>query len=154
MTKPSIEPLKIGIKAIQEQEEKERNWEKTFNEMLDGRFICCASQSVCTALLKVLEYIYRDEEEQIISWWMYEKDYGKKKDFHIYDNGGVIPTDTIEDLYDYLIKYHFKDEDETDEIRINKKMDVIHDYDLCEMFMDFVRSIGYSEENVLKYFRE
>lgn len=51
-------------------------------------------------------------------------------------------------------KYRFKDEDETDEIRINKKMDVIHDYDLCEMFMDFVRSIGYSEENVLKYFRE
>lgn len=113
MTKPSIEPLKIGIKAIQEQEEKERNWEKTFNEMLDGRFICCASQSVCTALLKVLEYIYRDEEEQIITWWMYEKDYGKKKDFHIYDNGGIIPTDTIEELYDYLIKYHFKDEDET-----------------------------------------
>ncbi len=51
-------------------------------------------------------------------------------------------------------KYRFKDEDETDEIRVNKKMDVIHDYDLCEMFMDFVRSIGYSEENVLKYFRE
>lgn len=51
-------------------------------------------------------------------------------------------------------KYRFKDEDETDEIRINKKMDVIHDYDLCEMFMDFIRSIGYSEENVLKYFRE
>ena len=51
-------------------------------------------------------------------------------------------------------KYRFKDGDETDEIRINKKMDIIHDYDLCEMFMDFVRSIGYSEENVLKYFRE
>jgi len=51
-------------------------------------------------------------------------------------------------------KYRFKDEDEIDEIRVNKKMDVIHDYDLCEMFMDFVRSIGYSEENVLKYFRE
>lgn len=51
-------------------------------------------------------------------------------------------------------KYRFRDEDETNEIRINKKMEVIHDYDLCEMFMDFVRSIGYSEENVLKYFRE
>ena len=39
MTKPSIEPLKIAIEALQEQEEKERKWEKTFNEMLDGQFI-------------------------------------------------------------------------------------------------------------------
>ena len=111
MTKPSIEPLKIAIKAIQEQDKKERKWEKTFNEMLDGRFICCPSETLHSALLKVLEIMYRDEEEQIISWWIYETDCGKKKDFHIYDGGGVVPTDTIEDLYNYLIKYHFKDEE-------------------------------------------
>ena len=108
---PNIEPLKIGIKAIQEQDEKERRWEKTFDEMLDGRFICCPSETLHSALLKVLEIIYKDEEEQIISWWIYEKDYGKKKDFHIYDGGEVIPTKTVEDLYNYLIKYHFKDRD-------------------------------------------
>lgn len=113
MIKPTIEALKIGIEAIKEQEDKERRWEKIFDEMLDGRFICCPSQTVCSALLKVLEKIYNDEKEQIISWWMYEKDYGKKKDFNIYDNGGVVPTDTIEDLYNYLIKYHFKDEEES-----------------------------------------
>ena len=106
---PSIDALKIGIKAIKEQDKKERRWEKTFDEMLDGRFICCTSQTLNTALLKVLEIMYRDEEEQIISWWIYETDCGKRKDFHIYDGGGVIPTDTVEDLYNYLIKYHFKD---------------------------------------------
>ena len=106
---PSIEPLKIAIEAIQEQDEKERKWEKTFNEMLDGRFICCPSQTLNTALLKVLEIMYRDEEEHTISWWIYETECGKKKDLHIYDGGGVVPTDTIEDLYNYLIKYHFKD---------------------------------------------
>lgn len=110
---PSIEALKIGIKAIQEQDEKERRWEKTFNEMLDGRFICCPSQTLNTALLKVLEIMYRDEEEQMISWWIYETECGKKKDFHIYDGGGVVPTDTVEELYDYLIKYHFKDANKT-----------------------------------------
>lgn len=112
MNKPSIEPLKIAIKAIQEQNKKERRWEKTFDEMLDGRFICCPSETIHTALVKVLENIYRDEKEQLISWWMYEKDFGKRKDFNIYDNGGVVPTDTVEDLYNYLIKYHFSDEDE------------------------------------------
>ena len=112
MNKPSIEPLKIAIKAIQEQNKKERRWEKTFDEMLDGRFICCPSETIHTALVKVLENIYRDEKEQLISWWMYEKDFGKRKDFNIYDNGGVVSTDTVEDLYNYLIKYHFSDEDE------------------------------------------
>lgn len=111
MCKPSIEALKIGIKAIQEQDEKERRWEKTFDEMLNGRFICCPSETVHSALIKVLEIMYRDEKEQIISWWIYDTDCGKNKDFHIYDGGGVVPTDTIEDLYNYLIKYHFKDEE-------------------------------------------
>ena len=94
-------------------DKKERRWEKTFDEMLDGRFICCPSETIHTALVKVLEIVNRDEKEQLISWWMYEKDFGKRKDFNIYDNGGVVPTDTIEELYDYLIKYHFKDEDKT-----------------------------------------
>ena len=30
----------------------------------------------------------------------------------------------------------------------------IHDYDVCEMFLDFMRSVGFSEENVYKYFQE
>lgn len=124
MTKPSIEPLKIAIKAIQEQDKKERRWEKTFDEMLDGRFICCPSETIHTALVKVLEIIYRDEKEQLISWWMYEKDFGKRKDFNIYENGGVVPTDTVEDLYNYLIKYHFSEED--DEIlNLDKLIDCI-----------------------------
>jgi hypothetical protein len=30
----------------------------------------------------------------------------------------------------------------------------LHDYEVCDMFLDFMRSVGFSEENVLKYFRE
>ena len=30
----------------------------------------------------------------------------------------------------------------------------VHDYDICEMFLDFMRSVGFSEENVFKYFNE
>ena len=30
----------------------------------------------------------------------------------------------------------------------------VHDYDICEMFLDFMRSVGFSEENVFRYFNE
>ena len=32
--------------------------------------------------------------------------------------------------------------------------DGLHDYEVCEMFMDFMRSCGFSEENIIKYFTE
>ena len=30
--------------------------------------------------------------------------------------------------------------------------DSIHDYEACELFEDFVRAVGYSSENINKYF--
>ena len=30
----------------------------------------------------------------------------------------------------------------------------LRDYDICEMFIDFMDSVGFSKENVLGYFRE
>ena len=52
-------------------------------------------------------------------------------------------------------KYGFRDGNEVKEINVCKKdEDGLHDYDICEMFFDFMRSIGFSEENVIKYFRD
>ena len=53
------------------------------------------------------------------------------------------------------LKYVFKDEGEAKELKLCKKDENgIHDYDVCEMFLDFMRSVGFSEENVYKYFEE
>lgn len=30
----------------------------------------------------------------------------------------------------------------------------LHDCDICEMFVDFMRSVGFSEENIFRYFQE
>lgn len=51
-------------------------------------------------------------------------------------------------------KYCFKDgDDEVKEIKICKRNEEgLHDYDVCEAFMDFMQSVGFSEENVFKYF--
>ena len=53
-------------------------------------------------------------------------------------------------------KYGFNDNDtESKEIRVCKKDETgLHDYDVCEMFLDFMRSVGFSEENIMKYFNE
>lgn len=113
MTKPSIEPLKIAIKALKEQDKKERKWEKTFDEMLDGRFISQMSITLNTAICKMLTEIYHDTDD-IIGWWMFEKDFGKKKDFNIWDKDHkIIPTDTVEDLYDALMYFYFPKEELT-----------------------------------------
>ena len=52
-------------------------------------------------------------------------------------------------------KYQFEDNGETKEIHVTKKEENgLHDYDVCEIFLDFMRSVGFSEENVFKYFSE
>ena len=52
-------------------------------------------------------------------------------------------------------KYVFRDEDgETKDVIHSKRADGIKDYDICEMFLDFMRSVGFSEENIFKYFNE
>lgn len=53
------------------------------------------------------------------------------------------------------LRYTFKDDGEAKELNLCKKDENgIHDYDVCEMFLDFMRSVGFSEENVYKYFQE
>ena len=124
MTKPSIEPLKIAIKALQEQDKKERKWEKTFDEMLDGRFISQMSITLNTAICKMLTEIYHDKDD-IIGWWMFEKDFGKRKGFNMWDkNHKIIPMNTVEDLYNALMDFYFPDEELSE---LDKLIDSISD---------------------------
>ena len=52
-------------------------------------------------------------------------------------------------------KYSFKGGNEAKEVQACKKAEEgLHDYEVCEIFLDFMRSVGFSEENVLKYFSE
>ena len=30
----------------------------------------------------------------------------------------------------------------------------LHDYDICEMFVDFMNSVGFSEKNIFGYFQK
>lgn len=52
--------------------------------------------------------------------------------------------------------YSFHDADGEEKIITVSKRDEdgLCDHDVCEMFMDFMRSVGFSEQNVFDYFRE
>ena len=47
-----------------------------------------------------------------------------------------------------------RDDGTSHEVRNMKDKDCILANELCEMFLDFMQSAGYSEENVFKYFNE
>lgn len=54
-------------------------------------------------VVKLLENMFNDKE--LLSWWVYELDYGRKyKKGYLIDNGINIDISTAGKLYDYLIK--------------------------------------------------
>ena len=54
--------------------------------------------------------------------------------------------------------YMFTDENGEERMisasKCDKNNEGIRDYEVCEMFEDFMRAVGFSENNVLKYFQE
>jgi hypothetical protein len=54
------------------------------------------------------------------------------------------------------LNYCYRDENDEEKIVTISKRDEdgLHDYDVCEMFVDFMNSVGFSEENVFRYFNE
>jgi hypothetical protein len=54
------------------------------------------------------------------------------------------------------LNYCYRDENDEEKIVTLSKRDEngLHDYDVCEMFVDFMNSVGFSEENVFRYFNE
>lgn len=64
-----------------------------------------------TEYINLLEKIMRDTENNWISYWVYELDYGEGyQDGYITDvDGSNIKMQTAEDLYDFLVKEYFSE---------------------------------------------
>ena len=51
-----------------------------------------------------LDFLFTDSAVETITWWLYEK--GSNPSLEMYDNeGNEIPTDTVEDLWNYVKQY-------------------------------------------------
>lgn len=103
--KPTIEPLKIGVTAIKKAHQKMERWQKTFDEMFDGRFVPTYNDILETALIDVLKRTYNDTDT--LDWWIYEMEFGEKatKGSMSDENGKDIPMRTVEELYSYYETY-------------------------------------------------
>ncbi|GAG01981.1 unnamed protein product [marine sediment metagenome] len=95
------------IEAIKKQNEIEHKVCDALELVVDGNFIPMFSETIFSQLLKVMEESMNDKDW--ISWWMFEKDFGRDKKMKGYHkNGRVIKLDTAEDLYKYLVKNYKK----------------------------------------------
>lgn len=96
-----IDKLKEVDDFVKETNDRARK----LNDAIISDFFNASSLSISheNIVLKLLENMFNDEE--ILSWWLYELDYGRKyKKGCFTDNGKNIDISTAGKLYDYLIK--------------------------------------------------
>lgn len=80
---------------------------KELNDSFISDFFNASSLSISheNIVVNLLEKIFNDTDG-ILSWWLYEKDYGRNDNFKMWDKfENEIDISTSEKLYDYLIQY-------------------------------------------------
>lgn len=95
------------IKRLDDYDTLQNKINVLFRDLIDNREQdFCNAGSICigheTIVIRLLEKIFKTD---LISWWIYEMNYGKNfklGDFE--DNGQEIDLSTSEKLYDYLVK--------------------------------------------------
>ena len=99
-----INKMKVTDDFVNEINDKTRQLRETlddsFVDFFDGNSLFVAHTDL---VVKLLENMFNDNN--IISWWIYELDYGRQyKDGCIQDeNGNNIDLSTSEKLYEYLV---------------------------------------------------
>jgi hypothetical protein len=50
----------------------------------------------------LLKHVFNEEQYECITWWMYEKDYGRRVDLQMWDANGNEVCRTVEELHQFL----------------------------------------------------
>lgn len=76
------------------------------DDAIESDFFNASSLSISheTIVVRLLKLMFNDYDD-LISWWIYEKDYGRKEEIRLWDGcSNEIDLSTPEKLYDYLIE--------------------------------------------------
>jgi len=95
------------MEKIKKQIEIDRKCSDAFSTLLPNDYVSgYDNNNLFTALIKLLETIYNDQETKWIDYFIWELDFGKENDrLKAYDkNKKEIPLKTIDNLYDLLTK--------------------------------------------------
>ena len=92
------------INNIKVQETIDQSFSTALETVCDSYCIYNTNNKNYESLFTLLKTLFEDNDEWI-SWWIYEKDFGSKKEMKAYyKNDKEIKLDTPEQLYDFLIK--------------------------------------------------
>lgn len=111
MTKTSSDITKEDFCKALHQLQAANDLKNNINHMIfsatdvESDFLSGYGMSVDHADLVVhlLELLMHDTDD-VISWWCWEADFGRKENFHIYIDDEPIDTSTPEQLYNFLME--------------------------------------------------
>lgn len=103
----SFEQFKSILEKIRDIKDAEtqvnnicRNLNYKYKEYAQAGYLPNMSSDIITLLEIVL-----DDKGEWISYWCWEKDFGRRTDLNVYESDGtVIPMTTIEELWAFLLK--------------------------------------------------
>lgn len=106
ITKKEFVDIINKLKQVNDFVDETNDKARQLNDAIISDFFNASSLSISheTLVVKLLENMFNDDVG-IISWWLYELDYGRKfelGDFRIDEK--PVDISTPEKLYDYLIK--------------------------------------------------
>ena len=97
-----IKRLKQVNDFVNETNKKARD----LDDAIESDFFNASSLSISheTIVVRLLKMMFNDHDD-LISWWIYEKDYGRKEEIKCWDGcSNEVDLSTPENLYDYLIE--------------------------------------------------
>ena len=97
-----IKRLKQVNDFVNETNKKARD----LDDAIESDFFNVSSLSISheTIVVRLLKLMFNDYDD-LISWWIYEKDYGRKEEIKCWDGcSNEVDLSTPENLYDYLIE--------------------------------------------------
>ena len=101
------------LKEVKDFVDKTNDNARKLNDAIISDFFNASSLSISheTLVVKLLENIF-DDRDSMISWWLYENDYGRKFKMGSFSVNDVdIDLTTPEKLYDYLLEEKKKNEE-------------------------------------------
>ena len=105
ITKEQFVTIINRLKETDEMVDKINNIIRNSTDSIISDFTNAGSIMICheDIVLHLLEDIFNDTDT--ISWWLYEKDYGRDIRMKMWDEqGNEIDVSTPEKLYDYLVE--------------------------------------------------
>lgn len=106
ISKEEFTDIMNRLKQVNDFVNETNNKARKLEDAIESDFFNASSLSVSheTIVVRLLKMMF-DEHDDIISWWIYEKDYGRKEEIRLWDGcSNEVDLSTSEKLYDYLIE--------------------------------------------------